>query len=165
MAEPLRFSQFAAATAAGLAGTLYRSVEGDDGHALLDADGPVLAGALASYVCDVLGDTGPASEDHGVMMVVAFNAPRDRIPELEDWYAQEHIRLLRQADGWLRAINCRVRSISGAPPWTHLAFHQLRDLSVMDSPERAVARSTEWRARLAKEPWFPAAGRWAYQRL
>ncbi len=70
-----------------------------------------------------------------------------------------------RADGWLRARRYRVLSQSGGPRWTSLAFHELCDASVMDSPERAFARSTAWRAELEKESWFGAAGRGLFRPL
>jgi hypothetical protein len=36
---------------------------------------------------------------------------------------------------------------------------------VLDSAERALARSTEWRAQLEKESWFAQAGRFVYECL
>jgi hypothetical protein len=36
---------------------------------------------------------------------------------------------------------------------------------VLDSAERALARSTEWRAQLEKERWFAQAGRFVYECL
>ncbi len=69
-----------------------------------------------------------------------------------------------RADGWLRARRYAVTDMVGeARRWTHLAFHELRDLSVMDSEERKIARSTPWRAELEKEEWFLTAGRWIFE--
>lgn len=158
----LRFSQYRAPPAGQPGGQLYIALEGDGAWAAYGPDAPPVGAPFASYLCDTLGDTGPSPGPHGILMIVAFNAPEDRIPELERWYAEEHIGMLTKADGWLRAVNCRVRSMDGAPPWTHIAFHELRDRAVMDSPERAAARNTPWRDRLAAETWFQAAGRWIY---
>lgn len=158
----LRFSQYDQAPIGGAGGRVYRALEGEGAFSVLGPDVPAPEGHFASYRCAPLGDTGLAPEMHRILMIVAFNCPEARIPELERWYAEEHIRMLRKADGWLRAVHCRVRGMTGSPPWTHIAFHELRDLAVMDSPERAAARDTPWRDRLAAEPWFPLAGRWVY---
>lgn len=119
----------------------------------------------ARYLLEEVSDTGPVAEPFGVIMLVAFDVPEDRTDAIDDWYQREHIDLLMKADGWLRARRYRVLSHTNGPRWTSMAFHELRDLAVMDSPERAVARSTPWRAELEKEAWFPAAGRGVFQAL
>jgi hypothetical protein len=117
------------------------------------------------YDLELASDTGRSGKCAGVIMLVAFDVPADRTAEVERWYDEEHIELLMRAPGWLRARRYRVLSHSGGPRWTSMAFHELRDIAVMDSPERAFARSTAWRAELEKEPWFPAAGRGVFQLL
>ena len=119
---------------------------------------PAPDGAMR-YVLEQLSDTGPASEPYGVIMLVAFDIPAERADEVDRWYDEEHIGLLMKADGWLRARRYRVLRHEGGPRWTSMAFHQLRDQSVMDSPERAFARSTAWRAELERDAWFRKAGR------
>lgn len=113
----------------------------------------------ARYWLEQASDTGPAAEPFGALMLVAFDVPADRADEVERWYNEEHIGLLMRADGWLRARRYRVLRQEGGPRWTSMAFHELRDQSVMDSPERAFARSTPWRAELEREAWFGKAGR------
>lgn len=119
----------------------------------------------ARYRLEQVSDSGPAAEPFGVIMLVAFDVPPDRMAEVDRWYDEEHIGLLMKAGGWLRARRYRVLTQEGGPRWTSMAFHELRDISVMDSPERAFARSTAWRAELEKEPWFPAAGRGVFRPL
>ncbi|WP_313803779.1 DUF4286 family protein [Sphingobium sp.] len=144
-----------------------RSVEGEEELALLRHDGqlPATPAGGAHYRLEQVSDTGPASEPFGVIMLVAFNVPADRAAEVDHWYDEEHIDLLMKADGWLRARRYRVQSHGGGPQWTSMAFHELRDISVMASRERAFARSTAWRAELEKESWFPAAGRGVFRPL
>lgn len=122
------------------------------------------AGA-AGYTLEQASDTGPVAEAAGALMLVAFDVPHDRTAEVDRWYDEEHIRLLMRADGWLRARRYRVLHHDGGPRWTSMAFHELRDAAVMDSPERAFARSTAWRAELEKEAWFGAAGRGLFRPL
>ena len=43
--------------------------------------------------------------------------------------------------------------------------HELRDAAVLGSAQRALARSTPWRAQLEQESWFAQAGRFIYQYL
>jgi hypothetical protein len=119
----------------------------------------------AHYVFEQASDTGPVDERAGVIMLVAFDVPAGRTGEVDRWYEEEHIALLMRAPGWLRARRYHVLSHGGGPRWTSMAFHELRDIAVMDSPERAFARSTAWRAELEKEAWFAAAGRGVFQTL
>jgi len=115
--------------------------------------------AAALFDASEIDDTGPAPEPYGVLMLVAFNVPPERTEEVEAWYVQEHVPLLMRAPGWLRARRYLVKSHLGPLTWTHLAFHELRNLAVLASEERAFARSTAWRATLSSEPWFESAGR------
>lgn len=139
-----------------------RAIEGQPDFAALLADpGVEIAGAEHEYRLELLTDTGPAAEPYGAMMLVAFDVPADRTEAVADWYDQEHIMLLMRADGWLRARRFNVVDYTGKR-WTSLAFHELRDVSVMASEERKIARGTPWRAELEREAWFGAAGRWVF---
>lgn len=143
-----------------------RAIEGQPTFAAL-LDGAGNGGAVAvegdrhAYRLELLTDTGPAAEPYGAMMLVAFDVPHDRTDAVADWYDQEHITLLMRANGWLRARRFHVLDHSGKR-WTSLAFHELRDVSVMDSEERKIARATPWRAELEREAWFGTAGRWVF---
>lgn len=120
---------------------------------------------VARYACELAQDSGPASEPHRVLMIVAFCVPEERTAEVERWYVEEHAPLLLRAPGWLRMRRYHLRSFAGGPCWTSLALHELADVKVLDSAERKYARSTAWRAQLEKEAWFAQAGRWVYERL
>jgi hypothetical protein len=96
-------------------------------------------------------------------MIVAFQVPATRVAEVERWYRQEHGPMLLRAPGWLRMRRYRLHSGTGGKLWTHLALHELRDAAVLDSAERALARSTPWRAQLERESWFAQAGRFVYE--
>jgi hypothetical protein len=120
---------------------------------------------VARYVCVESQDSGAYAEPHRVLMIVAFRVPGGRQDEVERWYQQEHGPMLLRAPGWLRMRRYRLHRGAGGPLWTHLALHELRDAAVLDSAERALARSTEWRARLEKERWFAQAGRFVYECL
>lgn len=88
-----------------------------------------------------------------VLYSVMFNVPVDRRAEFDDWYEQDHVPILLKADGWLGCRRYRL-SISDPVPYTHLAIHHLAHTDALQSPFRAEARATEWRARLAAEDWF-----------
>ena len=140
---------------------LLAATEGSPAFArLCDADGPL--DTALDYRLDLASDTGLAAQPYGIIMLVAFDVPEDRTDEVERWYDEEHIRLLMQADGWLRARRFRVSDYCGKR-WTSLAFHELRDIDVMDSEGRRIARSTPWRAELEREDWFRRAGRWVFR--
>jgi hypothetical protein len=153
----------------------YRLLEQPRSPAIVDylplwnLDRDALAAALprgvARYVCIETQDSGAIDEAHRVLMIVAFDVPAARSDELERWYREEHGPLLLRAPGWLRTRRYEPISITGGPRWTHLALHELRGVEVLDSPERAHARSTPWRARLEQESWFAHAGRFVYEYL
>lgn len=115
------------------------------------------------YTCSELSDTGPVDEEPGMLSVVAFSVPEEDRADFEAWYADEHVPLLMEADGWLRVRRYRVLPGHAGPPWTHLALHELRSTDALDSPERERARTTAWRDRLAERPWFGNSGRWLYR--
>lgn len=120
------------------------------------------AQGFTRYICEEIADTGEVQARAGALLVVAMAVPEDAGTDFDAWYDQEHVPLLMQAPGWLRVRRYRVRPGFDGPVWTHLALHEIADISAMSSPEREVARSTEWRARLAQNPWFAASGRWLY---
>jgi hypothetical protein len=120
---------------------------------------------ITRFCARLQSDTGPVAEQAPILMVVAFDVPPEAALEVEQWYAKEHIPMLMRAPGWLRARRFEaVRSI-GVRRYTSIALHDLRDLAVLDSKERALARSTQWRARLERASWFQQAGRFVYRRL
>ena len=108
------------------------------------------------YTCSQLSqvDKGdPSDLNAGVLYAVWFSVPADRLSDFDAWYDQDHIPLLMQCQDW-RMVR-RFEVISGEPqPYNRLALHYLSDIVALDSPQRAQARATPWRARLAAEPWF-----------
>ncbi|MFI7616598.1 hypothetical protein ACIBP6_35765 [Nonomuraea terrae] len=117
------------------------------------------------YLGEQISDTGPSDEKSGYLSVVAFSVPDAFRADFDAWYGDEHVPLLMKADGWLRVRRYTVRPGFEGPAWTHLALHELRDPSVMDSPERAAARDTPRRAALAAHDWFGRSGRWLYRAI
>lgn len=117
------------------------------------------------YLCDEASDTGPNAEPSRYLWAVAFSVPEHARPAFEAWYADEHVPMLMRANGWLRVRRYRVRPGGDGPAWTHLALHELADLEVLDSPERAAARDTPRRAALAAQDWFGRSGRWLYRAI
>jgi hypothetical protein len=120
---------------------------------------------FARHTCIEVADHGKTQQPGPVLMVVAFRVPVSRCAEVDDWYEREHAPLLLEAEGWLRVRRYHGVASQGASIWTHVALHDLRAVTVLDSKERAFARSTAWRARLSQESWFEQAGRWVYERI
>ncbi len=87
------------------------------------------------------------------LYVVLFAVPADRADDFDRWYDEDHCPLLLRSRHWWQIRRYRIASAT-PDRWTHLALHYLGDLAALESPERAQARSTPWRARLAAEPWF-----------
>lgn len=147
----------------------YRSVEGAAHSAVVQycATAPPerAAAEAARYVCREVSDSGPSAEVAPVLMIVAFDVPADRQQSVERWYDVEHIPLLCRAPGWLRARRYEMQTCGGGPRYTSIALHELRDVKVLDSAERAYARATAWRASMSAEAWFMAAGRFVYERV
>lgn len=125
----------------------------------------VLAGVrgFTRYICQEIYDSGPTDREPTHLSVVAFPVPSEDAGALDDWYENEHVPRLLEAEDWLRVRRYRVRSGSGE--WTDLALHDLASADVMASPERAAARQGPKRDALARRPWFSRSGRWLYERL
>lgn len=124
----------------------------------------ILAGVtgFTRYLADTIGEQArpPAGVDDVLdapyLYAVFFKVPADRRAEFEDWYEHDHIPVLLECADWLAAR--RLRIADGEPAdWTHLTLHYLADLRALDSAERARARTTPWRMRLAQEHWFNGA--------
>lgn len=100
--------------------------------------------------------------DAPILYSVFFSVPDESADEFNAWYTEEHVPMLLKCKDWLA---CRRFLIVDADPqpWTHLALHYIEEMSAFDSPERQAARSTEWRNRLADQPWFNA-GTLVYER-
>jgi len=124
-----------------------------------------------SHVSGFTRFTTERTADHGDitargdwLSVVAFTVPEGDEEAFDRWYGEEHAPLLLEAPDWLRVHRYRVLNGDGGP-WTHFALHELASKEVMDSPERARARTGPLRDALASRPWFGASGRWLYQRV
>ena len=115
--------------------------------------------AFTRYIGDeILCRTKPGIEIDDALAAacvlgVFLQVPDDRAGEFEEWYAAEHTPMLLENPAWRMARHLRI--VDADPqPFTHLFIHYVDDLAVLDSPELAAARATEWRNRLAAEDWF-----------
>jgi hypothetical protein len=111
---------------------------------------------------DVVGQTGERQRpdaagdvrDVPILYTVTFPATPDREGELGDWYDQEHMPVLQACKYWPATRRFRVEQPAPARWGRHLALHYLSDIQALRSPERAAARHTPWRGRLATERWY-----------
>jgi hypothetical protein len=138
----------------------YRRLKADPGARTEDFLARVTG--FTRFTADKISDAGTGGAIGRYLSVVAFAVPEEHEAQFDAWYTGEHVPLLLEADDWLRVHRYRVVSGEGGP-WTHLALHELGSLEVMDSPERARARSGPARDALADLPWFAGSGRWLYQ--
>jgi hypothetical protein len=147
---------------------LLRSMNPVGESAQLVIGGAFLSAAppnVQDYGLRLMQDSGIFAGHAPIIMLIAFDVPEHLRDEVDRWYVEEHVPLLLRANGWLRARRFELfRMSEGTTKFTSLAFHQLSNISVLDSQERAFARSTEWRAQLEnKGTWFGNAGRWIYE--
>jgi hypothetical protein len=97
------------------------------------------------FTCELISDTGAASERGRYLSAVGFAVPPDKRAQLDDWYEGDHVPRLKQVSDWLRVRRYRVISADGGP-WTDFALHELR------SPDA-----------LAGQPWFESPTCWLYE--
>jgi hypothetical protein len=101
---------------------------------------------------------GAAALNAPLVYAVWFEVPETSLADFDDWYDLDHVPLLMGCKDWLMVRRFRV--VDGEPTRANrLALHYLADRSALDSPERAAARQTPWRDRMAALPWF--AGRYS----
>ena len=102
-----------------------------------------------------LGPDGDPSGllDAAVIFCALFTVPKNSRVEFEEWFDGEHAPILQQNAGWI--FSRRLEIVEQDPePRTHLIIHYLSGLKALEAPERAAASNTEWRNKLALEPWF-----------
>jgi hypothetical protein len=88
-----------------------------------------------------------------LLYAVWFDVPPARLSAFDDWYEQDHVPILMEADEWIAVRRFDIVE-SDPVPFNRLALHYIKDLSALDSPARQRARATPWRAKLAEEDWF-----------
>lgn len=79
--------------------------------------------------------------------------PQGKVRAFNDWFDSEHVPTLLECEDWLMAR--RLQIVESEPePDTHLMLHYLDDVTALNSAALEKARASEWRRRLAAEPWF-----------
>ena len=98
-------------------------------------------------------DTPVMPLDAPVVLCLLFTVPMEARGNFEEWYDTEHIPILLEDPDWLMVRRFDVIE-SDPEPHTHLMLHYLNHERALEGEAIKRARSTEWRARLAAEPWF-----------
>ncbi len=80
-----------------------------------------------------------------VLLAVWWEPRPGAEPDLDRWYAEEHIPRLLAVPGWM-AIT-RYERVGGTGP-RFLAVHDLSDAAAMESPEHRAALDTPWRTKV-----------------
>ncbi len=119
-------------------------------------------GGFTRYIAEEIGDTGDAPPGR-YLYLVTFDVPAAAEAEFDAWYESDHVPTLIRCEHWLRIRRYAVGDSIPAGV-TRAALHELSDLAALESPERAEARASDWRRRLADEPWFSTARYAVYER-
>ena len=89
-----------------------------------------------------------------LIFVSMFNVPQQYCEAFDEWMTKDHAPLLLKNKDWL-AIRRFHMTLSEPHPFTRLAIHYLASPAALQSQERAAARGTPWRARMAEQHnWF-----------
>lgn len=114
------------------------------------------------YLCEQISDqradalqgaNGDGGLNSAFIYAVWFKVPQDELAEFDAWYTEDHVPLLLRCKDWLHVRRFNV--VDGSPnKWNRLALHYLVTPDALDSSERAEARVTPWRSKLAARPWF-----------
>jgi hypothetical protein len=91
------------------------------------------------------GRTRAQADSAPVLLAVWWEPRPGTEPELDQWYAQEHIPGLLAVPGWLRIS--RYECVAGPGP-RFLAVHDLAEVSAMGSPGHRAATGTPWRTKV-----------------
>lgn len=93
------------------------------------------------------GDGGAEAAPAAVPLLLTVGLTSTAPAELDAWYAEEHVPLLRAVPGWLRIT--RYRRVEGAGP-DRLAVHELAGPDVFDTPAYRRAVNTPRRAAVLR---------------
>lgn len=100
---------------------------------------------LDRRVYELMGEYGTGSGPDRLLMVRAFTVPRPAVPDLDAWYAEEHIAALQAVPGWGRIRRYRLLEGAGAE---YLALHEISGTEIFDTEEYRAAVTTPWRDRV-----------------
>lgn len=99
-----------------------------------------------------------------VIFATMFNVPEAQFETFDAWMAEDHVPLLLKNSEWLAVRRFHV-TLSDPDRFTRLSIHYLASPRALESPERAAARATNWRAKMAADyPWFRDSKAAAFRR-
>lgn len=91
--------------------------------------------------------------DAPVLWCALFTVPMEVRAEFDQWFDNEHAEIVLECEDWLMAR--RYDIVEWDPePHTHLILHYMTDIKALESEALKRARATEWRRKLASQPWF-----------
>ncbi|EJD34693.1 hypothetical protein AURDEDRAFT_176273 [Auricularia subglabra TFB-10046 SS5] len=88
--------------------------------------------------------TVPKTEGLEPRAAVLVKFVHQNMPELDCWYNEEHLKMLRVVPGWIRSWRYRLEGSDTVV----LALHEYTGERSFESAEIKAARSTEWRQRI-----------------
>lgn len=155
----------AAAAAAHLSGArVFRSEEGSEGCAYLEADVAAAelppGASLVKLECLLEIPGASAGRDAPWHYIVATDVLAAAEADFDAWYEQEHLPGLAAVAGTARAARYRVSEGNG--PRYH-ACYDLAKRSAFDSPQWRAVRATPWSSRV--RPAFVNTRRTMYRRV
>jgi hypothetical protein len=146
------------------AARVYRSEDGSEGCAYLDAEcplPPVPAGSsVVRLQClqEVRGASSGLQPTWHYIVATDVSAAQEN--DFNAWYEREHLPGLAAVPGTVRAA--RYHAIEGAGPRYH-ACYDLSDRSAFNSPQWLAVRATPWSSRV--RPAFSNTRRTMYKRV
>jgi hypothetical protein len=146
------------------AARLYRSEDGREGCAYLDASDAaptVPEGASLVRLRPLLEVRGAAfGRDARWHYIVATDVTAEQEEDFNAWYEREHLPGLAAVPGTARAARYEV--VEGSGPRYH-ACYDLAERSAFNSPEWLAVRATPWSSRV--RPAFLNTRRTMYERI
>jgi len=99
------------------------------------------------WACEQInpGEALPSMVSHALFVAIG-DAPREHEDEFNHWYDEEHLPLLSQVPGVLRAR--RFFDPEGSP--RYIALYDLADASVPQHPAWKAALATDWSRKMGK---------------
>lgn len=109
------------------------------------------------YLGTEIGRHGFTSDnviDAPMVFATMFDVPPGHLAAFDAWMTEDHIPMLSKGPEWLGARRFEL-TVAEPTPFSRLTIHYLATPDWLMSDTRKLARSTEWRAKMADEhEWF-----------
>lgn len=119
---------------------------------LLEGAPPVAVGTV-TVRCEMARADHLPGEPAPYLMPLAYAVPSDAVADLDAFYVEEHLPIVLECEGWMRARLCDATGPVGAG-WNRVVLHELRSAHVLHHGAIGRARSTDWMAALTAHRWF-----------